>query len=256
MVMRLLRRQLHNMVNRLGYTVTKNRSNRSGIYHDMDESFGPIYETTRHMTTSSVDRMYALYLAAQYISRSKIPGDIVECGVWQGGSSMIAALTLLGCGDRDRKLWLYDTYAGQPEPGETDFQANDGSDPHRRWAETQHGEINDWAFVPVEQVKANMLSTGYPEENLALIKGDVEETIPGDAPEKIALLRLDTDWKSSTYHELEHLYPRLSPGGVLIIDSYGWWTGCREATDQYLAENETQILLNRIDEAGRIGIKL
>lgn len=255
MVMRLLRRPLSKAVNRLGFTIIRTPNNQSDIFQDMDDAFGPIYETTRHMTTSSIDRMYALYQATRYISRSQIPGDIVECGVWQGGSSMIAALTLLTCGDRDRKLWLYDTYAGQPEPGEADFQSNDGSDPHKRWAESQHGEINNWAFIPVEQVKANMLGTGYPEEKLVMIKGNVEETIPGDSPKEIALLRLDTDWESSTYHELQHLYPRLSPGGVLIIDSYGWWTGCRQATDQYFAENKAQMLLTRIDEAGRIGIK-
>ena len=82
---------------------------------------------------------------------------------------MIAALTLLDCGDLDRKLWMYDTYSGQAEPGEDDLQANDGSDPHRRWQESQRGEINDWAYVPLEQVRSNMLGTGYPEEKLSLM---------------------------------------------------------------------------------------
>ena len=83
----------------------------------------------------------------------------------------------------------------------------------------------------------------------------MEQTIPATVPERIALLRLDTDWFDSTYHELVHLYPRLVPGGVLIIDDYGHWQGCRQAVDQYLAENNIHLLLNRIDYTGRMAIK-
>jgi hypothetical protein len=86
--------------------------------------------------------------------------------------------------------------------------------------------------------------------------GKVEDTIPADIPEKIALLRLDTDWYESTKHELIHLFPRLQKGGVLIIDDYGFWKGARKAVDEYFAENNIQILLNRIDDTGRMAIKL
>ncbi|MBV1831309.1 hypothetical protein HNW77_11720 [Komagataeibacter sp. AV436] len=73
------------------------------------------------------------------------------------------------------------------------------------------------------------------------------------APEKIAVLRLDTDWYESTRHELEHLYPRLVPGGVLIIDDYGYWAGARKAVDEYFSDKP--ILLNRLDNTGRIAVK-
>ena len=92
--------------------------------------------------------------------------------------------------------------------------------------------------------------------HVRLVKGKVEDTVPKNAPEKIALLRLDTDWYESTRHELVYLFPRLVPGGVLIIDDYGHWQGARKAVDEYIAGNQVKILLNRVDYTGRIGVKI
>jgi hypothetical protein len=92
--------------------------------------------------------------------------------------------------------------------------------------------------------------------HVRLVKGKVEDTVPKNAPEEIALLRLDTDWYESTRHELVHLFPRLVPGGVLIIDDYGHWQGARKAVDEYIAGNQVKILLNRVDYTGRIGVKI
>jgi O-methyltransferase len=83
----------------------------------------------------------------------------------------------------------------------------------------------------------------------------VERTLPDRAPAEIALLRLDTDWYESTRHELVHLYPRLSAGGVLIVDDYGHWAGAKRAVDEYLGEQAEPLLLHRIDYTGRIAIK-
>jgi O-methyltransferase len=88
-----------------------------------------------------------------------------------------------------------------------------------------------------------------------LVPGRVEETLAFDLPDQIALLRLDTDWYESTKVSLEQLYPRLVPGGVLIIDDYGHWQGCRKAVDDYFYKTDQKILLQRIDYTGRIGIK-
>ena len=87
------------------------------------------------------------------------------------------------------------------------------------------------------------------------VQGRVENTLPAAAPPEIALLRLDTDWYESTRHELEHLYPRLVDGGVLIVDDYGYWQGARQAVDEYFGETGEAILLNRIDDTGRIAVK-
>jgi hypothetical protein len=111
------------------------------------------------------------------------------------------------------------------------------------------------AYSALDEVKHNLSSTGYPAEQMFFIKGKVEDTIPEQAPDRIALLRLDTDWYESTYHELLHLYPRLSPGGVLIIDDYGHWAGARKAVDKYIAEYNLKLFLHRIDYTGRICVK-
>lgn len=83
------------------------------------------------------------------------------------------------------------------------------------------------------------------------VEGLVQDTLPGRAPDRIAILRLDTDLYNSTRHELEHLYPRLSPGGVLIVDDYGKFSGATRAVDEYFERVNEPILLNRIDTQGQ-----
>ena len=204
---------------------------------------------------TSVERMYSLYNAVEYVINANIPGDIVECGVWKGGSSMISALTLLNKGNTNKNLYMYDTYSGMSEPTEKDADFK-GNSPLEEWKRSEKGNINEWCFSPLEEVQKNIFSTGYPKENLHFVKGKVEDTIPKTIPEEISILRLDTDWYESTYHELKHLFPLLSKKGVLIIDDYGHWSGSKDAVDQYFQENNIKILLNRIDYTGRISIKM
>ncbi|MDA0653017.1 MAG: macrocin O-methyltransferase, partial [Proteobacteria bacterium] len=97
---------------------------------------------------------------------------------------------------------------------------------------------------------------GYPFDRFNLSAGDILQTMPKAAPGKIALLRLDTDWYESSRHELDHLYPRLESGGVLIIDDYGDWDGARLAVDEYFAQASVFPLLCRIDGTGRIAVKV
>ena len=99
-----------------------------------------------------------------------------------------------------------------------------------------------------------MLETGYPMAQIQFVSGMVEQTLLKQKPEKVALLRLDTDWYESTKCELEQLFPRLVPGAVLIIDDYGHWDGCRRAVDEYFEQHQVRMLLNRIDYTARIGI--
>jgi O-methyltransferase len=177
--------------------------------------------------------------------------------VWKGGSMMAAALTLLRLDAADRDLYLFDTFQGMPPPtGEDVFSAYDGYSPRRHWRRRQReGGHNAWHYVPVEEVRAAVLSTGYPAERVHLVEGRVEETLPARAPEPIAVLRLDTDWYASTRHELEHLYPRLSPGGALILDDYGHYEGARRAVDDYFEARGERLLLNRVDYTGRVAVK-
>lgn len=208
----------------------------------------------RPYTMTSPERMFSLMRAIEYIEKNKIEGDIVECGVWRGGSSMVMAKKLSELQNTDRQLFMYDTYEGMSEPTENDLQ-HDGQNAQNMLA-TSDKEIDQiWCYSALDEVKQNMQSTGFPLDKINFVQGKVEETIPNVIPKKIAILRLDTDWYESTKHEMEHLFPLLVKGGVLIIDDYGHWQGARKAIDEYLTAHNIQILLNRIDYTGRIGIK-
>jgi O-methyltransferase len=223
---------------------------------DMDERFLPIFERCRQFTMTSVERMYALYKAVEYVLAAQIPGAFVECGVWRGGSMMVAAETLRAFERTDRDLYLFDTFEGLPRPDsdrDVDIFSNRAIDGWQQYARGE--EASNWAYASLEDVRANLLSTQYPSGAIHYIKGMVERTVPDNAPESIAILRLDTDWYVSTKHELVHLFPRLQPGGVLIIDDYGHFLGARRAVDEFLLENGITLLLNRIDYSGRLAIK-
>ena len=169
---------------------------------------------------------------------------------------MAVARTLLECGCTDRDLYLFDTYEGMTAPGahDTDFLGRDGA---RQFESKRTGaDSSEFCFASVEDVRQAMFSTGYPHDRIHFIKGKVEETIPMQAPEHIALLRLDTDWYESTKHELLHLFPRLSRNGILIIDDYGDWVGARKAVDEYFAAHGLKPFLARIDTTGRVYVKL
>lgn len=249
------------LVDSLGFVILrkaeldeKRRKKISDVHKD--QNFMRAYEKAKRYTMTTLERMYALYKAIEFIVASGVDGDVVECGVWKGGSAMMCALALMEFGEDKKSIYLYDTYRGMTEPTEVDRDWS-GESAHARWNELQRGEdLNEWDLAPLEEAKANMYSTGYPLERLVFVEGKVEDTLPGTAPERISLLRLDTDWYESTYHELAHLFPRLSRSGVIIIDDYGFWEGQKRAVDQYLAEQRIKILLNRVDYGTRIGTKV
>ena len=213
-----------------------------------------VVRAVERFTMTSPERIVAVCQATRYVVANGIPGAIVECGVWRGGSTMAAAYTLLAGGDTDRDLYLYDTYTGMTQPTEADRDAGGraASEIMSSLGSDRHGSA--WCYASLEDVTTNLTSTGYPRERMNFVVGPVEETIPGTAPDRISLLRLDTDWYESTRHELEHLIPRLSAGGVLIVDDYGHWQGARRAVDEYLEATRLPILLSRIDYTGRIGV--
>ena len=220
-----------------------------------------IAESVRGYTMTGNLRVYSLLDAVRYVVARRVPGAFVECGVWRGGSVMAMASKLLKLGITDRELFLYDTFEGMAEPTAADTS---GFEPPAlaTWQQARDQGERAWntLFRPdlysEPQVRANVLGTGYPADRLRFVKGKVEDTIPRVAPDRIALLRLDTDWYESTRHELEHLYPRLQAGGVLIIDDYGHWDGCRKAVDEYFAGGRAEpVLLQRIDYTGRLAVK-
>ena len=215
-----------------------------------------IIRRVRPFTLTSDERICMLIRSVQYLVKHGIAVDIVECGVWRGGSMMAAALLLKHMGVSDRRLYLFDTYEGMPRPEERE-QSVDGCDAQSYFREHQTGlDSSDWCCASLDEVKRNLWSTGYDPGKIHFVRGKVEHTVPHKDLERIALLRLDTDWYSSTKHELVHLYPLLSKGGVLIIDDYGYWSGSRKATDEYVEEHGVPLLLVRVDSSARLAVKI
>lgn len=220
---------------------------------DVDPADGEIVELTTDYTMTSRDKRFALVAAVRHIARTNVPGDVVECGVWRGGSVHVVARTLDAEGVHDRDIHLFDTFEGMTEPTEEDVQIRDGRTASEL-LETSTKTKWIWAIASLEDVQEGLRTLPYPYERFHFVQGPVEETVPDQAPEQIALLRLDTDWYASTKHELDHLYDRLVPGGVLIIDDYGSWQGARKATDEFLASLDDPPLMLRAG-TGRIGVK-
>lgn len=255
-----VRKRLNGALSRLtGYEVRRARRPQAEtapkaekIPADVDEDAAAIIRAVRPYTMTDVEKLYAVITAARYVTRYAIPGSVVECGVWRGGSMHAMARALDGAGSRERDLYLFDTYEGMTPPGPRD-RRSDG----RQASElmSTYGKTSRvWAYASLEDVQEGFQEVPYPQEKLHFVKGPVEETIPAEAPERIAVLRLDTDWYASTAHELTHLYDRLSPGGVLLLDDYGWWQGSREAVDEFLDRTGARLFLTRTG-TGRVAVK-
>ncbi|MEP7165497.1 MAG: TylF/MycF/NovP-related O-methyltransferase [Ferruginibacter sp.] len=252
-----MKKTIIKMIKRLGYAVHKIHNNEQPALKDIkDQAFWDIYDSCKPYTMTSVERMYGLYNSVNYVLRNNIPGAFVECGVWRGGSAMLIAKLLLNNNICDRKIYLYDTFDGMTDPTGEDINLNGVNASLILQKKESDKKDQGWCIADLADVQNNMQLTNYPPEHIVYIKGKVEETIPAVLPDKeIALLRLDTDWYESTKHELIHLFPMLETNGIIIIDDYGHWEGCKKAVDDYFNEHKINILLNRIDYTCRVGIK-
>lgn len=240
----------------LKYNVNQN-SNKKKCFpkNDFTVFESSVIDRVKDFTMTSPERIVSLIRAIEYVNINNIEGDIVECGVWKGGSIGACLLTLIKRNNLNTKIWLYDTFEGMNEPtnfdldinGDLAFERMKNEDVENSWL---------WAKAELGVVKENIAAYKYPKENIIYVKGIVEETLRTDKiPNRIALLRLDTDWYESTKIELEILYPKLVSGGVLIIDDYGHWGGCKKAVDEFFEKLEFKPFLHRIDYTGRLIIK-
>lgn len=215
-----------------------------------DQHFMRFFDQVKSYTMTSVEALFALYTGVNYVLDRHVPGDFVECGVWRGGSSLLVALILQQKDIRDRKIFLYDTFSGMPAPTEFDVDKYDrsGFDMMKEYSD----DIG-WCYASLEDVMGAFTKHDF-KFPIEFIKGDVMTTLHTHQPSAISLLRLDTDWYESTALEYEILYPKLSAGGVLIIDDYGVWAGSRKATDDYF-DKIAKPLIVRVDKEVRIAVK-
>ena len=222
---------------------------------DYSEREREIISMVAPFTMTSHERIVALIRAVHYLVQNRLPGAIVECGVWRGGSMLAATMALHDAGDHGRDVYLFDTFEGMPPPDDvdTDIAGVAAAANYRRGH--RDDAAWDWCYASRADVEATMALGPHDATKTHLIEGRVEDTLQAHAPEQIALLRLDTDWYASTKHELDVLYPRLVEGGVLIIDDYGHWRGARKAVDEYILQHRLPLLLTRIDYTGRLAVK-
>ena len=201
-----------------------------------------VWETIKPYTLLSSERVINNIHSINDLCGKNIPGDIVEIGVWKGGSVMSMLMALNNNGER-RHVHLYDTFQGMTPPTEYDIL-------------TKHNvhydiviatEPKHKCIVEIDSVKQNISNIRYPPYYIHYHVGDIMKTT--EYPLSIALLRLDTDFYDSTKFELEHFYPLVSSGGIIIIDDYGFWKGARKATDEFLID-KSNIVLNKIDDTG------
>ena len=185
------------------------------------------------ITMRPIDVVWSVIQATKYIVKNDIPGDLVECGVWRGGMAIAMAMVLDDL-KSDKKIYLYDTYEGMTKPSiyDVDYKGGNAENKFNRLNKDSH---NEWCYASLDDVKNQFKKIGL-EKHAIYIKGDVMETLTDkkNIPEKISLLRLNTDWYESTKKEMEVLFPVLEKDGVFLIDTYAHWKGARKAIDEYL----------------------
>lgn len=162
----------------------------------------------------------------QLVETVAVKGAVVECGVWKGG--MIAGIAkTLG----QREYWLFDSFEGLPPP-----QPEDGVKAVEYQAATDSRYYYDNCTASEDDAAKAMWLAGVPEAHL--VKGWFEDTLPGQMiPGGIAVLRMDADWYKSTHQILDVLFPQVNTGGLILIDDYRMWPGCRKAVHDYLDDN-------------------
>jgi O-methyltransferase len=169
----------------------------------------------------------------------RIPGDLIETGVWRGGASIFMRAVLEVFDDATRTVWVADSFQGLPQPDTERYPADEGT---FYW---EHDEL----AVPLETVKANFTRYGLLDGQVRFLPGWFKDTLFTAPLERLAVLRLDGDMYESTMVALEALYPKVSPGGYVIIDDYKL-ARCRAAVDDFRAQHRILDELQRIDWTG------
>ncbi len=224
--------------------------------YDLEDAAREAISKVLGSTQLSYERLVTLYQQVSYLERNKLQGALVECGVWRGGAAGVMALASLAEGNGRRMLHLFDSFQGMPEPD----LARDGEQALRLAGRRGDGSLVSTGVnvAHADDVRSFIIDrVGYPAASLAVHSGWFQETLPAARHEigPIALLRVDADWYESTLVVLDQLFDLVVPHGVVVIDDYGAFDGCRRATDEFLARRAPHLYLHHIDYTGRYLIK-
>jgi O-methyltransferase len=228
---------------------------RAPFGYDDEAEVRKVLPLVRNYTMVSFERLATLWLQVQYLDHHNVSGAFVECGVWRGGAVALMALAHLhSVSSAWRQMHLFDSWQGLPEPD---------ADLDGKSAVEYAGGARNGALRSVDRCVASLEETRdlleskvlYPSSLIHYHAGWFQETVPHTEVGEIALLRLDGDWYESTRICLEHLYTNVVSGGVVVLDDYGLWAGCRRATDEFLVRQPHPIMLHHIDYSGRYFLK-
>jgi O-methyltransferase len=191
-------------------------------------------------TMVGLRRLASLRECATEVVREGIPGDMLEAGTWRGGAAILMKAVVEALGDTDRTVWVADSFQGVPRPDPERYPADSGD---------VHWTIDELA-VPADAVRANFAKYGLLDERVRFLEGWFKDTLPGAPIERLAVLRVDGDLYESTLDTLRPLYPKVSPGGFVIVDDYGCVPACKLAVDEFRAEHGITAPLEKIDWTG------
>ena len=244
----------------LGYQIVRSTPNSKLIFpiEASDEDRDLLrYIVEKDISMVPLAGLWSTLSAVKYVCENKIPGDFVECGVWRGGNAIIAA-EIFRRYNLNRRVFLFDTFAGMTSPTTNDLGLLDNQPAIKQYKKADKGTHNDWCYASIDEVRNNFRAKNLLDANIIFIQGDVENTLQNkeNLPAEVSVLRLDTDWYESTRVELEVLFPRLALGGCLIIDDYGFWSGSKKAVDEYFSAQKSKPLLQVTDYTRRISIKI
>lgn len=189
-------------------------------------------------TMVGLRRLENVQSCIRQILREDVQGDLIECGVWRGGTTIFMKACLTAYGDgKGRRVWVADSFQGLPKPDPGAYPADAGLDLWR-WSQLT---------VSVDEVRANFAKYGLLDENVRFLEGWLKDTLPSAPIEHLALLRIDVDMYESTMDALRWLYSKVSPGGYVIVDDYGAIPACRQAINDFRAAHGIREPLNTVD---------
>lgn len=231
------------------------QKNYPELQNDEEQFCAQVYNSS--LTLTSLESLKLLAICCKYIQSAEIKGDFVETGVWRGGSALVAKFML----GKSMFLYLYDTYDGMTEPSEFDYRVGEKSNEStlQKWHSLKTATGNKWVAASLKEVENNFSRFKLLDEKVKLVKGDIRIVLESEQnlPQAISILRIDTDFYDSTLISLEKLWPRLTIGGILILDDYAHWDGARRAVDEFFTKNRftTPLLLPIAGGGGRVLIK-
>jgi hypothetical protein len=230
---------------------------RAAFGFDEEEVIKGAVSLVKDSTMASFERLATLWQQVKYLDRYGIAGGLVECGVWKGGCAGIMALAHMhGRSKPEREIHLFDSFQGLPRP---DCRVDGDEAIGLVECEPDGKDLPIGACVSsMEESRSLLIDTiGYPAELVKIHSGWFTETVPTATRSlgAIALLRLDCDWYRSTAICLDNLYENVADYGVVVVDDYGHFSGCRKAVDDFVSRLDKPILMNHIDYTGRFWVK-